>query len=216
MSDKHGSSPYIQSDGSDPAEAEFYDFAPAPCVCLGCCIPEYQKTRTYLRAYDNRWEMNKPIAPFCKCTCMEVCVVDQIYIGFYDRIPTRIGMVCCCIPCTICGPPVLFVEKPFCCCFDLSECYGQQIKYAPCSCCGCRAWLCCGAPCYKYTATEFVGGIKNGDQFLAKWSNNLEKYWKKHSLQPTEMAVFASLADGILDMSRENKITGAPRQAEMS
>ena len=33
---------------------------------------------------------------------------------------------CVCVPCTCCGPPVIFSKTPKFCCFDLTDCFGQQ------------------------------------------------------------------------------------------
>lgn len=209
MSGIHGTSTYIKTDGSGGESAEFYDFAPCPCVCLGCCAPHYQKTRTFFNVYDNRLEGNYPIAPFGICTLYDVCVMDSMFVQYYDRPPTRIGTICCCVPCTCCGPPVLFVEKPMFlgCCFDTSDWYGQKIKAAPCTCCGLRSWLCCGSPCYKYYSYDLATGIKNGDDFLAKWDAKLSKYWSNKNLDFKERATFASLRDSAFDHTREQQIS---------
>ena len=112
------------------ARAEFFPFAPAPCVCCGCFVPDSLRERTYWHVYGNRSEWNRPIAPFC-CFTMEICIVDMISVYYFDKPPHRSGPCpcpcCCCIPLACCGSPVMFVSKPkCCCCIDLRRCCGAQ------------------------------------------------------------------------------------------
>jgi hypothetical protein len=73
--------------------AEFQDFAPAPCVCYNFCISADQKQRTYARIYENKLEYNYPFAPFC-CLTSELCLHDNIMVHYFDKPPSRSGLVC--------------------------------------------------------------------------------------------------------------------------
>ena len=112
------------------AQAEFVPFAPAPCVCCSGCHSDEARARTYAHVYENRIERNYPAAPFACCTS-EVCIVDRVWVTYFDRPPMRAGMCCFCIPATCCGPPVIYSKTPKCCCFDLTPCYGQAVLAAP-------------------------------------------------------------------------------------
>jgi hypothetical protein len=147
------------------AKAEFEDFAPMPCNCLGFCVADAQRERQYAHVYENRMEANHPIAPFC-CLTKEICIIDQIWVSYFDRPPVRAGMCCFCIPATCCGPPVLFVQSPKCGPIDLAPCFGQQIKAAPCNCFGLKAFLVCGNPCYVKSSVGLFGGLKVGGSVL--------------------------------------------------
>lgn len=181
-------------------EAEYYDFAPASCVCFGPCQSTYQQGRTYLRVWDNRMEMNFPIAPFGCFTCNELCITDMVQTVYYDRQPFRSGMCCFCCPMTCCGPPVIFVKKPMLLCIDCSPYCGQQLMAAPCNVWGCKQHIVCGEPCYLQCAIPISGGIKDGEKFIAKMKGAVDTYANKHNLGSSQMATFDIVADNALDI----------------
>jgi hypothetical protein len=197
----HGKSKYIQCENpASLADCEFQDFAPAPCVCCGCCAPQTAKDRKYARVYENRFEANFPIAPFGPCTCDEKCIIDQVVTVYHDRVPSRAGMCCYIIPCICCGPPVIYVQKPMCCCcIDVSHWFGETIMYAPCNCFGLKKYLCCGGPCYAYCGSGMFGGVKDGINFLSVWSMALNKYFAKNNIDKAEKAIFEAVKDSEID-----------------
>jgi len=205
---KHGDSEYIQGGVTLIAEAEFYNFAPAPCSWLICCNSKYQQGRTYFRVWDNRFESNYPFAPFMCLTCSEVCVTDIVTTSYFDRQPHRSGMCCFCIPCTCCGPPVLFNSHPKCCFVDCSDCCGQSIMAAPHICCGLKQYCICGKPCYFSAALPLVQGIKNGDVFLQQFKAAVDTYAMKHRLPVEQMAIFTVVNDDAMSLTggREAKV----------
>ena len=108
----HGTSKYMApGNAALIAEAEFEDFAPglahdpvceflltyplsaaAPCICCGCIVSPDQKARTYARVYENKLEVNYPLAPFC-CLTSELCINDRIKVWYYDKTPSRVGLL---------------------------------------------------------------------------------------------------------------------------
>lgn len=217
MAQVHGTSKYIQSNDQLLGAADFYDFAPAPCICCGCCCPSTLKGRTFLKVFDNRLTFNMPCALFGPCTCDERCISDNPKMIFFDRQPNRIGMCCVCVPATCCGPPVIFVRKPIlCCCIDVSSCYGETIQTAGCNCYGCKKCCCFGAPCYTLWACTMFAGIKDGSTFLAKWQQALQAYQKRADLPEKQMAIFAAVDDSMLDHKGAQQVQVAPSQNEMS
>jgi len=210
-SGKFGSSARIVTNSFAPlAELEFWDFAPAPCSCCACLVPEVARARMYARIFDNRLEANMPIAPFMCCTASEECVLDHPMTSFMDRPPHRVGMCCFCIPCTFCGPPVVFVEKPKCCCIDLEPYYGSMIKAAPANCFGLKIYLCCGKPCYTRCSSPIFTGTKNSDRFLKAWRQALRDYAARPELKGKidlgEMAIMETVQDGVLDLQSADRI----------
>jgi len=197
-----GTSPYLQTTTHDIlAVADFYPFAPAPCSCLGCCIPNALRARTFVHLYDNRITSNTPMAPFGMCTTEEKCMVDVTWMRFYDRQPMRTGMFCCVIPMTCCGPPVIYVKKPYCCCcIDVSDCFGTSIMASPSSWCNVKKYLCCGGPCYSCCAKPLFSGIKDGEQFLRTWDKALRAYAARTGIDNDEMAVFAKIKEDEMDL----------------
>ena len=161
----HGTSAYVDEQGKAIATAEFQDFAPCVAVCFGCCVPEAQKKRTFLNAYDNKAMYNKVWAPLLCLTDDEKCMTDQVSVYFYDKPPFRTGMLLC-IPLTCCGPPVIFSNTPKFLCIDCAPCFGSQVMVAPFNCFGLKAYLCCGNPCYTQCAYPLVGSLKNPGALL--------------------------------------------------
>ena len=166
----HGMSKYLAPNPAGfVAASQFYDYAPAPCVCLGFLVPAAQKKRMYAHIFENRIETNRPISPCCCFATEETCIIDHISVSHFDRLPSRAGMCLCCIPCTCCGPPVIFAQKPMCCCVDMSEHCGTEIRAAPCNFFGLRECIFCCNPCYVRCSVPIVIGVKNPEQFLSAW-----------------------------------------------
>lgn len=213
----HGTSEFTKPDAGFIAGAEFWDFAPAPCSCYGCFVPEAQKKRTFLRVYENRVEMNKPLAP-CLCLCDdEKYMADQTWMAFFDKPPFRPGMTCVVCPLVCCGPPVIFAHNPKCCCIDLSYMFGSTIKMAPCNCWGLKEYLCFGNPCYVKYSIPLVGGLKNPDQFLAHMKGATMAYQDKLNIPSSERVVYASVSDNIGDFGGTKKVPAASvENVEMS
>ena len=196
------------------AEAEFYEFAPAPCSCLACLASDDHRKRLYAKAFDNRLEYNLPCAPFY-CITTEICLVDQIYVSYFDKQPTRVGMCCFCIPATCCGPPVLFIQQPYiCCCINVSAYCGETLTAAPCNCYGLKKYLCCGAPCYTCCSAPLIPGIKDGKKFLAAYKSAAVAFAQKTGLPQGEMAIFETVADSEIDYKSAETV-GAPAQQSM-
>jgi len=202
MSSIHGNSKYVLS-ADQPQGAgvlQFMDFAPAPCSCCACLAPKLQKGRQYAHIYDNRLSINMPFAPCCCLTCDEKCIVDKAAILYHDRPPARAGMCCFVIPCTCCGPPVIFVSKPVCCCcIDMVPYFGEQIKTAPCNFFGLKKGCCCGGPCYMSCAAPMFMGVKNGAVFLDAWKTALDQYGQKTGIKPSQRAIFEVVKDSEFD-----------------
>ena len=128
------------------AKAEYESFAPAPCTCYSPCVAAGARQRTYWAVYGNRSEMNQPIAPFM-CLTQDICIADCTQVWYFDK-PFHVSGPApapfCCLPFTCCGPPVIYSFTPKFLCIDLSSCFGQQIKQAPCNCFGLKVceWKC--------------------------------------------------------------------------
>lgn len=214
MSDVYGTNENMllkdPKSGELRAEAEFYSFAPAPCTCCGCLVPDAQRKRMFVHVYNNRMEINKPIAPLC-CVTQDICMTDQARVFFFDKPFHRVGPApcpLCMIPCTCCGPPVIFSHKPMLCCLDLSPYCGEVIKAAPCNCFGLKAYLCCGNPCYVSCSLPLVGGLKNSDAFLGKYKAAFNEFKSRTNIPDGELVIFESVSDNIADF-------GGSRQVEV-
>ena len=167
-------------------------------VCT-CCNSSHQQARTYFEVWDNRIEFNSPCTlPYMCCTTSEKCVADRVKVQYFDRSPTRSGTCCLCLPCSLCGPPVIFAVTPKILCVDLSDCCGQQIMCAPCNCRGLRVGLFCCFPCYRFWACPMVSGAKEAGKFLFLWEKALEEYFKKHGLPEHHMAKFDKTVDAFI------------------
>lgn len=202
----HGTSKYMSPGAAQFIyAAEFQDFAPASCVCYNCCISADQKSRTYARIYENKLEYNYPIAPFC-CLTSELCLHDNIMVHYFDKPPSRSGLFCGVIPCTICGPPVLFTHKPKCLCLDLSEYYGEHVKAAPCNCFGLKSYLCCGNPCYVDVSYPILNGLKNSSVFASAMKQAVDSYRVKHGLPTNQMAIFQDVNDNVFDFGKAKDV----------
>lgn len=176
-------------------EVEFEDFAPTRCVCLGCLYPDVARARMYVRIYENRTESNVPIAPFCCLTIMDECVFDMVRVTYFDRLPTRAAMCCFCIPCTCCGPPVIFSHTPKFFSMDMTSLCGTDIKIAPCSCFDLKCCLCCGNPCYVNCSIPYFVATKNTDALMSKWQTATHEYMQRVGLPEDQMALFCSVED---------------------
>jgi hypothetical protein len=141
-------------------------------------------------------------------------VDDLCKSTFYDRPPTRVGMCCFCIPCTCCGPPVIFSYSPKCCTIDCSDNCGQQIKAAPCNCFGLKTFLCCGNPCYVNCSYPLLVGVKNADVFLSKWQAAVSAYQTKTGISKGEFVVFESVEDNLYAFGGSNKVPEAQMMAK--
>jgi len=204
----HGTSKYIQTDEKLFGKAEFMDFAPAPCDMCSCLAPPDLKGRQYAKVFDNRVEFNFPCAPFACLTCSEKCTIDRPGVIFHDRPPSRAGMCCWVIPCTCCGPPVVYVQKPVCCCcIDCTSHCGETINMAPCNFFGLKKFLCCGGPCYMSCGSPLFPGVKDGKNFLVSWSAALNDYFKKTGLDIKEKAIFEAVKDSEIDQYSAQKIS---------
>jgi len=200
-SDKHSQSTYIQPLENPTAfsKATFVPFAPQPCVCCGCLANEAEQLRTYAVVYDSKLEINSPCAPCCCCST-EQCIVDRVQTMFMDKPPFRSGMCCVCIPCTCCGPPVVFSKTPKCCTMDLTWAYGQQVWAAPANIYGLKTMICCCAPCYTYCAYPIVSGLNDSKTFMQNMKAAADAYYLKHPEIPeAERALFEAISDDIID-----------------
>ena len=198
------------------AEVDFYDFAPMPCVCLECCAEPAVQRRTFLRAYDSRIEMNQPFDPV-GCCDDEMYVYDNTKLWFYDKPPFRSGLCdppCCCIHSTECGPPVIFVKTDKFLCFDLSECYGKQIMYAPSNYHGCLSGICCGEPCYLEDGHLLIGGVKDPEPFLQALATAVKQHAEANGIPKSQVATFAMVSDNVGDTGGVREIHGAPPKNE--
>ena len=189
------------------AEAEFEEFAPCPCVCYQCFIPDKARSRSYARVYDNRLEINNIIFP-CLCCSKERCIRDSSVNHFFDQPPSRAGMCCYVIPCICCGPPVVFTHKPRCCCaiIDTRPCFGEMIMHAPCNCYDLRCCLACGASCYQCYASPLIVAVKNGEQFLGKWRGALEVYEQEKGIPSEQVTRFRLTQDRFCDCDKAREI----------
>jgi len=205
----YGISRYMQpTDGARLlGEAEFKQFAPCPCICYQCLVPDKARKRHYARVYENRLEINNPTFP-CLCCSKERCVQDYSRNYYFDQQPSRVGMICHFIPMIICGPPVIYNYIPRCCCaaIDLRPCFGETIFCAPCNCFNLRSFLCCGRPCFTYCACPLVIGVKNGEEFLGRWRFALESYAREKAVPTDQIAQFKRVADRFCDCDTNQDI----------
>merc|ERR1711879_694566 len=121
-------------------------------------------------------------------------------------------MCCFVIPMTCCGPPVIYVKKPFCCCvIDMTEYFGESIMASPSSWCNLKKYLCFGGPCYTQCAYPMFGGVKNGDKFLDAWDKAVRAYGKVTKIDDGELAIFQVVKDSEWDIHGAQAV-GAPKQ----
>jgi hypothetical protein len=196
----HSTSKYIQplDNPTAYAHADYMSFAPAPCVCCGCFASEAEQKRTFAVMYDSKLVINVPCAPCCCCS-NEQCSSDHIYTYFVDKPPFRSGMCCVCIPCTCCGPPVIFSKTPKCLCVDLTDCYGQVVMAAPSNFYGLKFCICCCAPCYQCIATPLISGLSDADTFMKNMKAAADAYYLKHpEIEINQRALFESVVDNVL------------------
>ena len=172
----------------------FSFYIKACCWCCGCCTNQHLQSRTYFQVWDNRIEYNRPTSIFNCFATSERCVDDHVRVRYFDRLPTR-STTCCLVPCSICGPPVIFASTPSILCVDLSDCCGQQIMTAPCNCYGMKSLGFCCCPCYRFWACPLVSGIKNAGEFLFFWRGAFQAYAEKHGLPAHQMASFDNVRD---------------------
>ena len=222
MTSVFGTSKYLEEGDAYPVKGEFYDFAPivaiTPCPCLfTCCVPEAQKKRTFMNADATKLVMNTAMAP-CFCLCDdEKYMIDNVKTMYYDKPPFRSGMCCHCIPCTCCGPPVIFSFKPKILGIDTSDYYGSQIKIAPSNIFNLKLCICCLNPCYTLCSTPAAVGVKNPDVFLAKLAKEVNAYHEKHGILESERVIFASISDDVGDFGGSSKVvpSGSPLDGEV-
>jgi hypothetical protein len=164
-------------------EADHEEFAPNKCICCTQCVGDQTRARTYARVYENRMETNYPYSPWC-CFTPEYCIVDNVTVYYFDKGPSQqlCGghyVECDCLG-PLCGPPVVFVNVPRCCCntVDLRPCFGETLFAAPCDCYGLRCCICIGRPCYQKCACPLAGPIKNGSLFLERYRGAVDDYAK--------------------------------------
>lgn len=218
----HGTSKYLASeDDNIKAEAHFYDFAPLPCSPCSCFLNDEFRMRVFARIYDNRIVINKPIAPFCCCTA-QICIADSVTTLFYDKPPLRSGPApppFCCIPFTCCGPPVMFSHNPKCCgVIDCKDFCGSQVKVAPCNLYGCKAFICCGNPCYVNCSMPLLTGVRDADEFISAAKVAVDTFKQKHKLEESQMCIFELVSDDLMDFggskkAKANKV-GKPASAQ--
>lgn len=219
----HGTSRYMGVAQDNPdAKANFYDFAPASCVCCACCAPDAARERTFMHVYPTKMVNSSPIAPCGPCTLWETCIVDMVSTTYFDKPPHRAGMCCFCIPATCCGPPVIFATKPvLCCCIPISDYCGESVNAAPCNCCGIKLCLCCGPPCYLKFAYPLKMGIKDASGFLGQYKKSVELYkaGAGADIPAGEYAVFDNITDDVLtnigDRSTGAAVGAAPAAESM-
>jgi len=208
MSKLHNCDPAISGGTKLLAEADYTDFAPATINFLSFLNSPYEQARTYFRVWDNRIEMNTPIAPFCCLTATSNCVTDSVTTYYYDGFPFRSSMACYCIPLTCLGPPVVYVQKPSLLCglIDLTPCCGESLKAAPHNCLGLKTYICCGGPCYEQYGLPITSGLKDGKKLMLDFKKAVNRYVKKHNLDPAEMAIFEVVGErgGASNMELKN------------
>jgi len=195
----YGTSIYIDEQKNAKAMAEFYDFAPAPCVCCSCLVPDAQKKRHFLNAYDNKMMLNMPVAPCCCLLDDEMYMTDMTGVWFFDKPPFRSGMCCGCIPCTCCGPPVIFSHNPKYCMIDCKDNFGSTIKYSPCSFFGLKICICCCNPCYVKCSIPIMYGVKNPEVFLSKMKAFTVQFAEKTNIPESQRVVYESVSDNVGD-----------------
>jgi hypothetical protein len=231
----YGTSKYLapQQGAQLIAEAEFPEFSPSDCVCCECLLNDRTRKRTYVRVYDNRVKSNTALAPFCCCT-NERCMEDSTRVYFFDNPPHRVGMLFHFIPCVCCGPPVIFIHVPKCCCnlIDLRPCFGESVMYAPANCFGVRKWIFCGSPLYETCATPLFPSenqwctcpipMKNSEVFLAKWKWALMRYRDTRVIEDLQRAIFTRVkerpcgVDSVKEIEADFSLVGLPEKAVLS
>jgi hypothetical protein len=221
---KHGNGKtYPCTDGEIKYSGNWKEFAGAPpgyeCSCCACCVSDMQRERMHLHIYDNRLVFNKPVSPFM-CLASDVrCIKDCIFTLPYDQPPFTSGLApfpCCCIPCTCCGPPVLFTHNPkLCGCIDIAPCFGEQIKAAPCDLCGCKMYLCCGNPCYVGLSVPLATGADDSKVFIAHLKKHVNAFQEKHGMPKNQCAIFQNVSDDLADFGGAGKVVAPTDQQKM-
>jgi hypothetical protein len=207
---RHSTSHYIKNGNKLVAHADFFEFAPMPCICCHFLNNELVQERAYIRIWDNRVEINRPFSPLCCLTMWDSCVTDCISVNYFDKAPVRQTSMCC----KLFGPPVLFLYRPKCLCFNCVPCFGESIMSAPTDCCQMKQCILFGSPCYSNrmccpcTAT-IATGIYNGNAFLHDWRMAVQNYRRLHGLDEEEVAKF-KVVDGFLGASTD---TGSGKNA---
>lgn len=200
----HSTSKYIQplENPTAYAKATFMDFAPASNTCNSCWVSEGAKKRTYAVMYDSKMEINAPL-DVCCCCSTEQCLVDRVTTYYLDQPPFRTGMCCVCIPCTCCGPPVIYSKTPKFMCLDCSQCFGQQVWSAPANCYGLKVCFCCCMPCYQCFAIPcvtrpLVPGLSDSATFMSHMKAAADAYYLKHpDIDINQRALFEEVDDNI-------------------
>jgi len=158
--------------------------------------------------YDSKLEINRPCEP-CICCSTEQCIVDNVTTSYLDKPPFRTGMCCICIPCTCCGPPVIYSKTPKFCCFDLTSCFGQQVWSAPANLFGCKSCICCCAPCYQCIAQPVIPGVNDAKIFMSHMKAASDAYYLKHPEIPvSERAIYEEITDNIGIAATTKKVEG--------
>eukprot|EP00658_Telonema_sp_P-2_P023839 TRINITY_DN19563_c0_g1_i1.p1 TRINITY_DN19563_c0_g1~~TRINITY_DN19563_c0_g1_i1.p1 ORF type:complete len:202 (-),score=13.14 TRINITY_DN19563_c0_g1_i1:469-1074(-) len=139
----------------------------------------------------------------CCCTHWEACVMDRVFVYYFDKSPHRSAAChCCgfptCVPCTCCGPPVIYAESPTCCCcIDTTMCCGERLSSSQHNCCGWKLCVCCADPCYTCPLCICCGGtmpllwgLKNSQNFMSVYKMAYNNYKAKHRIGSDEAATF--------------------------
>lgn len=204
----HSTSKYIQplENPTAYAKAKYMPFAPASCVCHQCFTSEGGQKRTYAIMYDSKLEINRPLEP-CMCCSTEQCIVDRVQSMYLDKPPFRSGMCCVCVPCTCCGPPVIFSKTPKCCCVDTTDCFGQQVWAAPADIFGLKTCGCCCKPCYQYCAYPLITGVSDATTFMGNMKAASDAYYLKHpEIEVSQRATFEEITDNISLAATSKKV----------
>jgi len=203
------------------------NFSPASGSHLDICNSQLIQQRQYLRAWDNRVESNMPgcghpcgssdefvraIGNACInlqrrccggcdcCTCSDQMVHDNVHVNYYDRHPFRSVYLWGLVPRTCCGPPVVFLYQPKCCCgtIDLTPCFGASLRTADDNCFGLRTWLCCGPPCYVSKSKGWIRGVPAAadfNAFMVPLKNAVSTYQQYHQIPIEERAIFENVIE---------------------
>merc|ERR1712028_143924 len=90
-------------------------------------------------------------------------------------------MCCICIPCTCCGPPVIYSKTPKFCC----------------------------APCYQCIAQPVIPGVNDAKIFMSHMKAASDAYYLKHPEIPvSERAIFEEVTDNIGIAATTKKVEG--------
>ena len=83
---------------------------------------------------------------------------------------------------------------------------GETVLAAPFNCYGCKAYLCCGTPCYEKCSIPRMTGMQNSEAFMSKYKAAVAAYDAKAHIPKNEMLIFEAITNDVGDFGDSNKV----------